>query len=57
MQAVIEREALLSKREQELLVFQEKLASKESVSSLLLSDGIHFHFEYFKHFSLLGLLF
>ncbi|KAG6745658.1 hypothetical protein POTOM_050158 [Populus tomentosa] len=31
MQAVIEREAVLRKREQELLVLQEKLASKESI--------------------------
>ena len=32
MQAVIEREALLSKKEQELLVSQEKVANKTSVS-------------------------
>lgn len=32
LQALTRREALLNKKEQELLVFQEKLSSKESVS-------------------------
>lgn len=40
-QAVIEREALLQKKEQKLLVSQETLASKESVSYLVLVAFFH----------------